>query len=246
MFKKILMTALATAALALPAFAQNATETDNITVREPLPPGPVLAPVDPFAWAVANADWGSYKNSQVDSLRKIVNGQVTAHQANATYTDPNTGSLLSVKCYDPTNCVVCSRGAMESAKQLRQQVGGSISVSGETATAFSVLATYQKRQADALNEQAKWNELRNQYTVTEETTTGEGETITTTKSVKVTNAADEEAKRLAQIQQAASQLSMQQGQQHGMAIYSYGNAAAACLREPQPSILMYAGSDPLK
>lgn len=202
---------------------------------------PVLAPVDPLAWAVANSDLGPYGGAQADSLRKIVNGQVAAHQASCSYTDPKTRAVVNVKCYDPANCVVCSKKAGDAGKKLQREISGAASSSAGQASIYQTMASYAQARADALNEQAKWNELRNQQTITE-TTTVDGETKTVTKDVKVENAADKESRHTAQVMSQLAAAAQVQAQQQGSVTGTYVNAAASALQKPQPATLTVGAS----
>ncbi len=208
--------------------------------------GPLLAPIDPFAWAAANTDWRGQGNGQVDSLKKIVNGQVAAHQIHSSYTCAKCRSVMRVKCSDPSNCVMCSQAAGDTGKKLRAQLNNSVSSASDMGSVYAMMATMQEHEAARLEAQAKWNELQNEYTVEEEVTTADGVTEKTTKKVKVTNAADTERKNQAAALQALAAGAQQQGQAQGMMIYSYMSAAAGALTKPAPSTALYAGEDPLK
>lgn len=231
--KKFTLTAISILAAAATAFAQETA-------------APILAPVDPLAWAVANADWGHAGGQQVESLRKIVNGQVAAHQVNCSYTDPRSLSVMRVKCFDPANCVVCSKSAGEAGRKLRQEIGNSAASAQTQGSIYNAIATYAQQRATALSEQAKWNELRNENTVTETTTDGQGESQTVTKTVKVENAADKEMQRTSQILQQLAANAHTQAQQQGSMVHNYVNAAVETLQKPSTATVVLSGQDPLQ
>jgi endonuclease/exonuclease/phosphatase (EEP) superfamily protein YafD len=215
------------------------------TAVAPVGAAPLLAPVDPLAWAVANADWSGTGGTQIDSLRKIVNGQVTAHQVNSAYTDPVNRVVKRIKCADPANCVMCSQAAGDAGQKLRQQISASASSAAGTASMYATLQTYAEARANALSEQARWNSLRKESTVTE-TVNVDGQDVTTTKTVKVENAADAEIARTAEVMKQLAQNAQLQTQQQGSLVYTYVGAAAQNLKSPEPAVELYAGSDPLE
>lgn len=229
MFKKLALIAVGIASLTGPA---SAVET-------------LLAPVDPLAWAVANANWGTSGGSQIESLRKIVNGQVTAHQVNGSYTDPEQRVVKRIKCSDPANCFMCSQSAREAGKKLRVEVSNSAGSAQGSQGIYAAMSTYAQAKADALNAQARWNNLRNENTITE-TTMVDGEEVVTTKTVKIENAADAQMQEAAKVMQQVAQSAQLQSQQQGSLVYSYIKAAAGTLNTPQPCTELFVGEDPLK
>lgn len=211
----------------------------------PAAAAPVLAPVDPLAYAVANADWGGLGGNQIESLRKIVNGQVTAHQVSNSYTDPVNRVVKRVKCADPANCIMCSAAAGDAAQTLRQQISASASSAAGNASMYGTIATYAEARAKAMSQQAQWNALRNENTITE-TTNVDGEDVTTTRTVKVENAADQEMARTAEVLQQLAQSAQMQQQQQGSVVHTYMGAAEQSLKKPEPGYEMFAGTDPLE
>ena len=206
---------------------------------------PVLAPIDPLAWAVANADWGAYTTPQIESLRKIVNGQVAAHQVSCSYTDSKTHSVMRVKCSDPVTCMICSKTSRQNALKLRQEIGNSSANAQAQGGQFAALATYAKARADALNQQAKWNEAKNLITKTETVTGADGETKTEVTTVKTEDALEAEKKKTAQVLQQLSAGAQAQAQQQGSLVGTYVNAAMNTLVTPTSATVMFAGQDPL-
>lgn len=211
----------------------------------PASAAPLLAPVDPLAWAVANADWSGHGGGQIESLRKVVNGQVAAHQVNSSYTDPVNRVVKRVKCVDPANCVMCSPGAGDAGQKLREQISASAGAAAGTGSMYATLATYAESRANSLSQQARWNSLRNENRLTE-TTNVDGEDVVTTKTVKVENSADAEIARTAEIMKQLAQNAQMQAQQQGSLVYTYIEAASQNLKAPEPAIELFAGTDPLE
>ncbi len=204
----------------------------------------LLAPVDPLSWAVANADWGGQGAAQIDALRKVVNGQVTAHQVTSSYTDPVSRVVKRVKCFDPVNCIMCSNTARDAGKKLRDQVSNSAASAQGSQALAAAAATYAKARADAITEQARWNNARSESTIVE-TTMVDGQEVTTSKTVTVTNNTDAELAKTQQILAQIQAATQQQNQQQGNLVYTYVGAATGNLQAPQPVVEMYLGQDPL-
>lgn len=211
----------------------------------PVQAAPLLAPVDPLAWAVANADWSGYGGDQIEALRKVVNGQVAAHQVSSSYTDPTERVVKRVKCVDPANCVMCSQSAGDAGQKLRQQISASAGSAAGSSSMYATLATYADARANALSERARWNSLRNENTVSE-TVNVDGEDVTTTKTVKVENAADAEIARTAEVMKQLAQNLQMQSQQQGSLVHAYIGAAQQNLSSPEPAVELYSGTDPLE
>jgi hypothetical protein len=153
---------------------------------------------------------------------------------------------MRVKCSDPANCVVCSKSAADAGKKLRDEIGASSANAQSQGSVYAALSTYAASRSAALAEQAKWNDLRNELTVTETTTSTDGETKTVTKTVKTENGADKENQRVAQVMQQLGQAAQVQAQQQGSMVSTYVNAAAGALQKPGPATVLFAGQDPLK
>src|SRR5690606_13452725 len=142
-------------------------------------------------------------------------------------------------------CVMCSQTAGDAGQKLRQQISASASSAAGTASMYSTLQTYAEARANALSEQARWNSLRKENTITE-TVNVDGQDVTTTKTVKVENAADAEIARTAEVMKQLAQNAQLQTQQQGSLVYTYVGAAAQNLKSPEPAVELYAGSDPLE
>lgn len=204
----------------------------------------LLAPVDPLAWAVSNTDWGGMGGKSLKDLRAVVNGQVIAHEAVASYTDPQTRIVKRLKCFDPANCVMCSKSASEAAKKMRTQLTNSSMSSMGTSANLTALATYYDQQAQAVKDRERLNSLPNDYVMTE-TSIVDGQEVTTTKTVSFqapTGTGTAQAEQIAgQVRQYASN----QMQSQGTIVYAYISAAAQTLQKPQPAIELNVGVDPL-
>ncbi len=204
----------------------------------------LLAPVDPLAYAVASANWGNMGGGQLESLRKVVMGQVRAHEANSARTDPATGIVQRVKCFDPANCVMCSPEVLEYGRRMRDQLSASSGAAQGNAANLSALATYYEQQAEAERERERLNAAANNFMVIERTVV-DGQEVVTTKTVTFegTNGGPSRAQRLAN--EMRQQSYSQQGQNQAMMVYGYIRAASDTLQRPRPAILLNLGSDPL-
>lgn len=217
----------------------------TLTVAPLFAAGPILAPVDPLAWAVANADWGPAGGAQLESLRKVVNGQVAAHQLQGSYVDAEQRVVKRLKCAGANGCVMCSKAVRDSARTLRQQISNTAMGASDSSSMFAAMATYAQAKADALSSQARWNALRNENTMTM-TTMVDGQEVVTTQTVKVENAADAEMERVSGLMQQMAQTYGMQAQQQGSTVYNYLGAATESLAKPEPAVEVYIGEDPLE
>lgn len=206
----------------------------------------LLAPVDPLSWAVANGDWGGQGASQIDALRKVVNGQVTAHQVNSAYTDPKTRVVKRIKCADAANCVMCSNSAREASKKLREQVSNSAGSAQGTSAIYTAAATYAQARADAINSQSSWNKARSNSSTVIETALVDGVEVTTSKTVTVEDPANAELQKTEQILAQLKTAAQAQTQQQGAIVYTYLGAAVGNLKAPAPAVELYVGQDPLR
>lgn len=207
--------------------------------------GIMLAPVDPLAFAVASNDWGPYGGPQLQNLRKVVNGQVLAHQTGSSYTDPETHVIKRTKCFDPSNCVMCSPQAMDYGKKMLGQLKASSGAGQATGTNMAALATYYDQQARAMKDRELLAASNAEFVVTE-TSIVDGQEVTTTKTVTLENTGSKGVERAkAFAQQLKNQAAQQQAQQ-GVTVYSYITAATETLQTPKPAIEMYVSNDPLR
>lgn len=230
MIKKMMLLLTAVTTMTAPAFAAGEI---------------LLAPVDPLSWAVANGDWGVQGASQIDALRKVVNGQVTAHQLTSSYTDPKTRVVKRIKCADPANCIMCSDAARESGKKLRDQVSNSAGSAQGAASIYTAAATYAQARADAINAQSTWQQARSKSTITE-TSMVDGQEVTTTKTVTVEDPAAAEVQKTEQVLAQLKAAAQAQAQQQGSLVYTYLGAAVGNLTAPAPAVELYMGEDPLR
>jgi len=204
----------------------------------------LLAPVDPLAWAVANTDWGPFGGAQLKKLREVVNGQVIAHEANASYTDPETRIVKRLKCFDPANCVMCSPAAMEYGRKMRGQLSATSVADQANAANLAALATYYDQQVKAAKDRERLNAEKGDYIVTT-TRMEDGREVTTTSTVTFQNPGNAGAQRAQQLATQMRQSAQMQSQQQGGSIYAYITAALETLQKPQPAIELNVGRDPL-
>jgi hypothetical protein len=228
MLRRFLFVAIAILSAAMTANAQQA----------------LLAPVDPLAWAVANTDWGAYGGEQLKNLRQVVNGQVIAHEASASYTDPQTRVVKRLKCFDPSNCVMCSPSAMKYARTMRDQMSGKSEAIQGNVSNLAALATYYDQQAQAAKDRERLNATANDYVMTE-TNIVDGQEVTTTKTVTFENPGTEGTARAQQLANQMRQYSANQAGMEGAQVYAYITAAQQTLQKPKPAIELNVGRDPL-
>jgi len=214
--------------------------------------GPLLAPVDPIAWGTVNADWGSYASGgQMDSLRKVVNGQLTAHQANCSFICSHCRSIMRVKCFDPSNCVVCSADAAKFGKSVRDGINATNSNSQAAQASLSISAAAQAFLARQEEIRANMSIASKSYT---ETTTevgleGEDRGEMKVRHSIVSEADSERLKRAEAYRTAAQNLQMAasgQSQTGGNFFSTAYNDVVSKLKAPEPSTVLYSGSDPLQ
>lgn len=202
---------------------------------------PLLAPVDPLAWAVVNTDWGPFGAAQLKNLREVVNGQVRNHEINNSRTDFNTGVVQRLRCFDPANCVMCSPDVMKYARRMQDQLRASSGAIQGNSSNLAALATYYEQQAAAEKERERLNADRS-YMMTEVQNV-DGRDVVTTKTVTFStpgNGGPAHAQQLAN--QLRGQLA-QQNQQQGMAFYAYIKAAEETIRKPKPAIVLNLGGE---
>lgn len=204
----------------------------------------LLAPVDPLAWAVANTDWGGMGGQSLKDLRAVVNGQVIAHQAAASYTDPQTRIVKRLKCFDPANCIMCSESARAAAKTMRTQLTNSSMASMGNSANLTALATYYDQQAQAAKDRERLNSLPNDYVMTE-TSIVDGQEVTTTKTVSFKAPTGTGTAQAEQIASQVRQYAANQVQGQGAVVYAYISAAVQTLQKPRAAIELNVGVDPL-
>lgn len=232
MFKRALITIQVAAMLLVASLSMGQSQT------------PMLAPVDPLAWAVVNTDWGHFGAAQLKSLREVINGQVRNHEINNSRTDFSTGIVQRLKCFDPANCVMCSPDVMRYAKTMQSQLRAASGALQGNASSLSALATYYEQQTKAEKTREQLNADNRSYVITEVQNV-DGRDVVTTKTVTFATPSNEGPARAQQLANQLRRQLAQQNQQQGLAFYAYIKAAEETIKSPRPAIVLNLSSDPL-
>jgi len=213
--------------------------------------GSLLAPVDPISWGAANANWGKYQTNHIYKLRAVVNGQIVAHQVNCSFTCGKCRAIMRTKCFDPVNCVMCSNPAMKFARDLRDQISGSIETSQDTQKVLSFAASLKEYRASA--DRYKAEDMIDEESYTEIVTQydAEGKPIgqVTNKHTVVPNKAVKHLERAEANEATASRYRNVAVAEDAGSQYFYVsslNDATEKLRIPDKGTVIYAGQDQLR
>lgn len=165
--------------------------------------GPMLAPADQLAWAVAHVSWERFIHlnglkESADSIRKLVAGRIRMHEVNVSYTCPKCRVVMRAVCNDPHHCVFCSKRAMARARLMRAEMSRRLSESASREDSYRYVSALardieyetRRRREDRMAEQEREIETVETRVVTGPDGTVATERLQTTRHEKWTTKKD--------------------------------------------------------